>query len=219
MPVLNTISRELVFKVVYCGPGLGGKTTNLHQLHRLSRPDRRGPVVSLQTDSERTLFFDFFPLQLGEFRGFSTTFRVYTVPGQVFYQATRRLVLHGADGLCFVADSQPERMEANLESLSDLRALCREHGLPKLPMVMQYNKRDLASALPIEALSRVLNPGGLPEFAVSAVDGQGVVECFRALAKLVLEDVRRSLDHLAPVDLPPGEGRADRRSSTVNPSA
>jgi signal recognition particle receptor subunit beta len=161
MSMINYASREINCKLVYYGPGLGGKTTNLEWVYGKVAPDTRGKMVSLATETERTLFFDFLPVDLGTIRGFKTRFHLYTVPGQVYYNASRKLILKGVDGLVFVADSQIERMEANVESMQNLYDNMAEYGydLTKLPFVVQYNKRDLPNAAPINDLQGQLNPG------------------------------------------------------------
>jgi mutual gliding-motility protein MglA len=161
MSFINYSSREINCKLVYYGPGLCGKTTNLHYIYAKTSPDAKGKMISLATETERTLFFDFLPLSLGEIRGFKTRFHLYTVPGQVFYDASRKLILKGVDGVVFVADSQIERMEANIESLENLRLNLTEQGydLDKLPYVIQYNKRDLPNAAPVAELQAAVNPG------------------------------------------------------------
>jgi signal recognition particle receptor subunit beta len=194
MAFINYSAREINCKLVYYGPGLCGKTTNLKHIYERTAPQARGKMISLATETERTLFFDFLPLALGEIRGFKTRFHLYTVPGQVFYDASRKLILKGVDGVVFVADSQEERYEANMESLDNLRSNLQEQGLDldRLPWVIQYNKRDLRSALPVEELRRALNPTGkLLDFEASATPGKGVFETLKALAKLVLQDLRR----------------------------
>jgi signal recognition particle receptor subunit beta len=194
MAFINYSAREINCKLVYYGPGLCGKTTNLKHIYERTAPQARGKMISLATETERTLFFDFLPLALGEIRGFKTRFHLYTVPGQVFYDASRKLILKGVDGVVFVADSQEERYEANMESLDNLRSNLQEQGLDldRLPWVIQYNKRDLRSALPVEELRRALNPTGkLLDFEASATTGKGVFETLKALAKLVLQDLRR----------------------------
>jgi signal recognition particle receptor subunit beta len=194
MSFINYASREINCKIVYYGPGLCGKTTNLQYIYQKTNPDLKGKMISLATETERTLFFDFLPLALGQIRGFKTRFHLYTVPGQVFYDASRKLILKGVDGVVFVADSQEERFEANVESLENLRANLVEQGLDpdRVPMVLQYNKRDLANAVPLADLREALNPGGkLQEFEASAQTGQGVFETLKALARLVLQDLRR----------------------------
>jgi signal recognition particle receptor subunit beta len=194
MAFINYSAREINCKLVYYGPGLCGKTTNLKYIYERTSPKARGKMISLATETERTLFFDFLPLALGEIRGFRTRFHLYTVPGQVFYDASRKLILKGVDGVVFVADSQEERFEANLESLDNLRHNLREQGLDldRLPWVLQYNKRDLPSAIPVDELRQALNPTGkILDFEASATTGKGVFETLKALAKLVLNDLRR----------------------------
>ena len=193
MSFINYSSREINCKLVYYGPGLCGKTTNLQYIYNKTREDAKGKMISLATETERTLFFDFLPLSLGEIRGFRTRFHLYTVPGQVFYDASRKLILKGVDGVCFVADSQMERMEANIESLENLRENLAEQGydLDKLPYVIQYNKRDVPSAVPVEELSEMLNPTRVPEFEAVAVSGGGVFDTLKALAKQVLQELRK----------------------------
>ncbi len=161
MSMINYASREINCKLVYYGPGLGGKTTNLEHVYGKVAPDQRGKMVSLATETERTLFFDFLPVDLGTIRGFKTRFHLYTVPGQVYYNASRKLILKGVDGVVFVADSQLERMEANVESMQNLYDNLAEYGydLTKTPFVVQYNKRDLPNAAPVGDLQAQLNPG------------------------------------------------------------
>src|SRR4051794_20075551 len=195
MSFINYMAREINCKIVYYGPGLCGKTTNLQYIYERTNPDAKGKMISLATETERTLFFDFLPLSLGEIRGFKTRFHLYTVPGQVFYDASRKLILKGVDGVCFVADSQNERMEANIESLDNLRVNLQEQGfnLDKLPFVMQYNKRDLPNAASLEELRTNLNanPAQVPEFEACAATGVGVFDTLKALAKLVLTELRK----------------------------
>ncbi|MCZ6713284.1 MAG: GTPase domain-containing protein [Deltaproteobacteria bacterium] len=195
MAFINYSAREINCKLVYYGPGLCGKTTNLKFIYdRIAEP-AKGKMISLATESERTLFFDFLPLSLGEIRGYKTRFHLYTVPGQVFYDASRKLILKGVDGVVFVADSQEERYEANLESMDNLVGNLREQGLEleRLPCVIQYNKRDLPNAMPVDELRAELNPQGKRhDFEASASSGKGVFETLKALAKLVLLDLRRS---------------------------
>jgi mutual gliding-motility protein MglA len=193
MSFINYSSREINCKLVYYGPGLGGKTTNLQFIYARTSPEAKGKMISLATETERTLFFDFLPLSLGEIRGFKTRFHLYTVPGQVFYDASRKLILKGVDGVIFVADSQNERMEANIESLENLRLNLSEQGynLDKLPYIIQYNKRDLPNAAPMEELRQLLNPTHVPEFEACATTGVGVFETLKAIAKAVLTELRR----------------------------
>jgi hypothetical protein len=194
MSFINYSSREINCKLVYYGPGLGGKTTNLQFIYARTSPEAKGKMISLATETERTLFFDFLPLSLGEIRGFKTRFHLYTVPGQVFYDASRKLILKGVDGVVFVADSQNERMEANIESLENLRLNLTEQGynLDKLPFIIQYNKRDLPNAAPLDEMRQLLNPTGVPEFEACATTGVGVFETLKAIAKAVLTELRRS---------------------------
>jgi mutual gliding-motility protein MglA len=193
MSFINYSSREINCKIVYYGPGLCGKTTNLQWIYSKTNPDLKGKMISLATETERTLFFDFLPLALGEIRGFKTRFHLYTVPGQVFYDASRKLILKGVDGVVFVADSQIERMEANVESLENLRLNLAEQGshLDKTPYVIQYNKRDLPNAAPLDEMKSLLNPGGAPEFEACATDGKGVFETLKAVARSVLRDLKQ----------------------------
>jgi len=193
MSFINYSSREINCKLVYYGPGLGGKTTNLQFIYAKTSPEAKGKMISLATETERTLFFDFLPLSLGEIRGFKTRFHLYTVPGQVFYDASRKLILKGVDGVIFVADSQVERMEANIESMDNLRQNLIEQGydLDKLPFIIQYNKRDLPNAASLAELHAALNPTNVPEFEARATTGVGVFETLKAIAKAVLTELRR----------------------------
>jgi len=193
MSFINYASREINCKIVYYGPGLCGKTTNLQYVYQKTAPDAKGKMISLATETERTLFFDFLPLALGEIRGFKTRFHLYTVPGQVFYDASRKLILKGVDGVVFVADSQEERMDANIESLDNLRINLKEQGydLDKLPYVVQYNKRDLSGIMTIEELRAELNPTKVPDFEACATVGEGVFETLKSVAKLILIDLKK----------------------------
>jgi signal recognition particle receptor subunit beta len=193
MSFINVLQREINCKIVYYGPGLCGKTTNLQYIYNKTNPDAKGKMISLATETERTLFFDFLPLALGEIRGFKTRFHLYTVPGQVFYDASRKLILKGVDGVVFVADSQIARTEANLESLENLRTNLAEqnYSLDKLPYVIQYNKRDMPDIGTVEELRELLNPTNVPEFEACARTGQGVFETLKAVAKLVLTELRK----------------------------
>jgi signal recognition particle receptor subunit beta len=194
MSFINYSSREINCKIVYYGPGLCGKTTNLQHIYSKTNPDLKGKMISLATETERTLFFDFLPLALGEIRGFKTRFHLYTVPGQVFYDASRKLILKGVDGVVFVADSQIERMEANLESLDNLHINLREQGydLDKVAYVVQHNKRDLPNAAPLDELTASLNPTGAPQFEACANSGVGVFETLKAVAKGVLSNLNQN---------------------------
>jgi mutual gliding-motility protein MglA len=193
MSFINYSSREINCKIVYYGPGLCGKTTNLQYVYAKTNPEAKGKMISLATETERTLFFDFLPLSLGEIRGFKTRFHLYTVPGQVFYDASRKLILKGVDGVVFVADSQIERMEANLESVENLRVNLAEQGynLDKLPYVVQLNKRDLPNVATVDELHRLLNPRSVPEFQAVAPTGVGVFDTLKAVAKLVLTELKK----------------------------
>jgi len=193
MSFINYSSREINCKIVYYGPGLCGKTTNLQYVYAKTSSEAKGKMISLATETERTLFFDFLPLSLGEIRGFKTRFHLYTVPGQVFYDASRKLILKGVDGVVFVADSQIERMDANVESLENLQVNLAEQGLPleKLPFVVQFNKRDLPNAASKEELHNLLNPRNVPEFEAVAPTGVGVFDTLKMTAKLVLTELRK----------------------------
>jgi mutual gliding-motility protein MglA len=193
MSFINYMAREINCKIVYYGPGLCGKTTNLHFIYERTNPGAKGKMISLATETERTLFFDFLPLSLGEIRGFKTRFHLYTVPGQVFYDASRKLILKGVDGVIFVADSQVERLEANQESVDNLRTNLTEQGysLDKLPYVVQYNKRDLPNIVDVPSLRELVNPTGVPDFEAVARSGEGVFETLKAVSKLVLTELKR----------------------------
>ncbi len=190
MSLVNYATREITCKIVYYGPGRSGKTTNLHYIYGQVPADRKGQMVSLATQTDRTLFFDFLPLDLGMISGFTTRFQLYTVPGQVYYQTTRRLVLQGADGVVFVADSQSRQIDENIESMQDLHANLAEHGVDarSIPLVIQYNKRDLPSdlILPVPTLDDALNFRGVPAFDADALHGAGVFETLRGISELVL---------------------------------
>ncbi len=191
MSLVNFTTREITCKIVYYGPGRSGKTTNLHYVYGRVPEARRGRMVSLATQTDRTLFFDFLPIDLGQISGFATRFQLYTVPGQVYYNATRRLVLQGADGVVFVGDSQARQLDENLESLQNLQSNLLEHGVDvrTMPLVMQYNKQDLPRELiltPAE-LDDALNFRGVPSFPADALHGQGVFETLKAISELVLK--------------------------------
>jgi signal recognition particle receptor subunit beta len=193
MPVVNPLARELVFKVVYYGPGLGGKTTSLQYVHATAKPEHRGKMVSLATPVDRTLYFDFLPIRVPNVRGMNVKLQLFTVPGQVHYNATRKLVLTGADGIVLVYDSQSARADANLETLDNLRDNLAAHGrnINEMPHVVQYNKRDLYDVAPIDELERQLNRAGAPSFATTATTGEGVYESLEAITRAVLEDFER----------------------------
>lgn len=189
MSSINFATREISCKVVYYGPGLSGKTTNLQVIHQKMPQDKRTDMVSLATEGDRTLFFDFLPLNLGDIKGFKTRFQLYTVPGQVYYNSTRKLVLRGVDGIVFVADSQRSRQAENLESLQNLRQNLQDYGmdLDDLPFVLQYNKRDMENVFTLEEMNAELNPNKIPFFPATAHNGKGVVTTLKTIAMLVIE--------------------------------
>jgi hypothetical protein len=191
MSMINYASREINCKIVYYGTGLGGKTTNLEYIYSRVNPDTKGKMISLATESERTLFFDFLPIDLGEVRGFKTRFHLYTVPGQVYYNASRRLILKGVDGLVFVADSQASRAEANIEAMHNLYENLETYGyeLDKIPFSIQYNKRDMPNVLPMTELRAQINPMGVPDFEGVATQGKGVFETLSCVSKLVIQSL------------------------------
>ena len=193
MTFINYASREINCKIVYYGPGLCGKTTNLQYIYDSTAPQAKGKLISLATETDRTLFFDFMPLELGTVRGFKTRFHLYTVPGQVYYDASRKLILKGVDGVVFVADSQEERMDANIESLYNLEENLSTQGydLNQIPYVLQLNKRDLPNVAPIDELSHELSRKGEPVFEAVAVNGTGVFDTLKAVAKQVLTELRK----------------------------
>ena len=193
MSFINYASREINCKIVYYGPGLCGKTTNLQYIYEKTNPQAKGKLISLATETDRTLFFDFLPLDLGTIRGFKTRFHLYTVPGQVFYDASRKLILKGVDGVVYVADSQEPRMDANIESIRNLDANLQEHGfdLRAIPYVLQLNKRDLPTAVPVEEMLRQLRFKDEPVFEAVAVKGIGVFDTLKACAKQVLIELSK----------------------------
>lgn len=192
MARLMQAKRILALKIVYYGPGLSGKTTNLEKLHELFPTQDRGELLKLDTETERTLFFDYFPADLGTLSGFKLKADLFTVPGQSFYHSTRRVVLDGADGVVFVADSDPRREEANLHTYENMVSNLASYGrtLDDLPLVMQWNKRDLKNALPVSILERMLNQRGAPSIEASALSGEGVKETHDLMLKLVLQHLR-----------------------------
>lgn len=197
MSFINYAQREIILKIVYYGPGLCGKTTNIKYIYSGTNPDARGKLISLETKQERTLFFDFLPLSLPAIRGFKTRLHLYSVPGQLFYSASRKLIMKGADGVIFVADSQRPRKEANIISIEDLAENLEAYGydIDKIPYVIQYNKRDLPTAMPVEELREDLNPGmKYPEFEACAVapDGPGVFETLKAVVKMILMELKKT---------------------------
>jgi mutual gliding-motility protein MglA len=191
MSLVNYSTREITCKIVYYGPGRSGKTTNLHYIYGQVPSDRKGKMVSLATQTDRTLFFDFLPLDLGTISGYTTKIQLYTVPGQIYYQTTRRLVLQGADGIVFVADSQARQLEENIESLQDLHANLAEQGIDprSVPLVLQYNKQNLPRELILDeaTLDDAMNFRGVPSFAADALHGPGVFETLRGISELVLK--------------------------------
>lgn len=194
MPFINFPAREINCKLVYYGPGLGGKTANLQWVYEHTGANQKGKMISLATETDRTLFFDFLPLDLGTVRGFKTRLHLYTVPGQVFYEASRKLILKGADGVVFVADSQEERLDANLETLDNLQEHLKEHKLSfeTIPYLLQLNKRDLPHILSVEELKEKLQRKGEPIIEATAVNGVGVFETLKEVAKLVLGELRKT---------------------------
>lgn len=203
MVQINFAQKSVTVKIVYYGPGMSGKTTNLEIVHQRAPEASRGELTSISTDGDRTLFFDFMPLDLGTVAGMRTQFQIYTVPGQVYYNSTRKLVLQGVDGVIFVADSSASMVEENLESLRNLADNLADYGkdLAELPLVIQYNKRDLPDAMSVEELDRLLNPNGLPSFEAVANTGQGVFPTLKALAARVLESVHRTSGAAGPAPL------------------
>jgi signal recognition particle receptor subunit beta len=194
MTFINYASREINCKIVYYGPGLCGKTTNLQYIYDKTNPMARGKLISLATETDRTLFFDFLPLELGTVRGFKTRFHLYTVPGQVFYDASRKLILKGVDGVIFVADSQYERMDANLESVENLQINLKSQGydLNNMPYVLQLNKRDLPNISAVEEMRQLLSKKTEPVFEAVASKGIGVFETLKGVAKLVLSELTKA---------------------------
>jgi signal recognition particle receptor subunit beta len=193
MALIKHATKEIICKIVYYGPGRSGKTTNLQYLYSRISADRKGEMISLATKQDRTLFFDFLPLNLGNIFGFSTSFQLYTVPGQVYYNATRRLVLQGADGVVFVADSQAWRREDNVLSYANLKMNLELNGytIEGIPFIVQYNKRDLSDIADVETLRKEINVLNVPDIESSALKGKGVIETFRMIGKAVLADLRR----------------------------
>ncbi len=192
MSLINYSSREINCKIVYYGPGLGGKTTNIQYVYEKLAPETKGKLVTLATEMDRTLFFDFLPLELGEVKGFKTRFHLYTVPGQVYYNASRKLILRGVDGLVFVGDSSESRFDANIEALYNLHDNLKEYDLDlkDIPFVMQWNKRDMPDAIPVDELVEELNPEGYEHFEAVAVNGVGVFDTLKCVAKQVLRQLQ-----------------------------
>jgi signal recognition particle receptor subunit beta len=192
MTFINYAAREINCKIVYYGPGLGGKTTNIQWIHDRAKAESKGKLISLATETDRTLFFDFLPLELGTIRGFRTRFHLYTVPGQVFYDASRKLILKGVDGIVMVADSQEMRQDANIESIQNLKDNLEQHGydLADMPYVLQLNKRDLPSSMPPAEMEKDLRIKDEPTFEAIATQGKGVFDTLKAVIRLVLADLR-----------------------------
>jgi mutual gliding-motility protein MglA len=215
---VNLVAREVAVKIVFYGPGLSGKTTSLRKIYETVRPAHRGEMMSLATEGDRTLFFDFLPVKVERVNDCTVRLALYTVPGQVFYNATRKLVLQGADGVVFVADSQPEALDSNRESLQNLEENLLEQGirLDRFPLVMQWNKRDIEKVLPVEQLRAALNPRGVPEFETAATSGQGVLDTLKAITRLVIKDLRAKrivpAPRPSPAPVPPGAGLEARLS-------
>ncbi len=194
MTFINYASREINCKIVYYGPGLCGKTTNIQWIYEQANPDKKGKLVSLATETDRTLFFDFLPLDMGTVKGFKVRFHLYTVPGQVFYDASRKLILRGCDGIIFVADSQKARMEANIESIANLATNLKENGFDvrNIPYVLQLNKRDMPSAVPVAEMERLLRFRGEPMIEAVASQGTGVIETLKAAARQILMELQKN---------------------------
>ncbi len=193
MAVINYAKKEISAKIVYYGPSLCGKTTNLQYIYTSIKPEQKGKLVSLATEADRTLFFDFLPVEVANIRGFKTRFHFYTVPGQVYYNSTRRAVLTGVDGLVFVADSQRDTMEGNIESLANMEENLSYYGksIKTIPLVFQYNKRDLPDLTPIEEMNQILNPDGYPYFEAVATTGEGVLKSLTKISKMVLSHIEK----------------------------
>lgn len=195
MPQINLRNKEINCKIVYYGPGLSGKTTNIKWLYDNIKPEKKGDLVTLATETERTLFFDFVPVDVAEVKGFKIKFHLYTTPGQIVYQHSRKLILKNVDGVVFVADSQPEREDANIDTLEDLIENLREYNrdIEEIPLVFQYNKRDVPNPLPVEVLRRELNRWGRPDFEAVATKGIGVLETFKAITEGVIDYLNKNL--------------------------
>ncbi len=222
MALLNHAKNELSAKIVYYGPGLSGKTTNLEWIHKKLEPEKRGKLISLETKTDRTLFFDFLPVQIGEIMGYRLRFNVYTVPGQIFYNETRRMVLKGVDGVVFVADSQKEMANENLENLKNLAENLKAIGksLSEVPLVFQYNKRDLPNVLSVKELNRLLNPRGLPFFEAVAIRGEGIVTTLTRITRMVADHLKQNLfERPEPhTRRPPTPGHVRAAGAQVSPA-
>ncbi len=193
MPFINFATKEINCKIVYYGPGLSGKTTNIKWIYDHIKPENKGEMITLATETERTLFFDFVPIEVSNVKGFKVRFHLYTTPGQIIYQASRKLILKGVDGVVFVADSQEERHDANLDTLDDMLENLKEYDIDieDLPLVFQYNKRDLPNVLPVEVLRRDLNRWNRPDFEAVATKGIGVLETFKEISRQVLQKLKK----------------------------
>ncbi len=192
MPFINFATKEINCKIVYYGPGLSGKTTNIKWIYDHIKPENKGEMITLATETERTLFFDFVPIEVSNVRGFKVRFHLYTTPGQIIYQASRKLILKGVDGIVFVADSQEERHDANLDTLDDMLENLKDYeiNIEEIPLVFQYNKRDLPNVLPVEKLRADLNRWGRPDFEAIATKGVGVLETFKEITRQVLKKIK-----------------------------
>jgi len=221
MVQINFALKEVNCKIVYYGPGMSGKTTNLEVVHKKAPTANKGDLTSIATEGDRTLFFDFMPLDLGNIAGMRTKFQLYTVPGQVYYNSTRKLVLQGVDGIIFVADSQEGKLDENLESLENLRNNLAEYGkeLDEVPMVIQYNKRDLPNPMDIEQMDQVINPRGLPKFEAVATTGEGVFPTLKALSAMVLENLSKERRGQAAPARQPAAAPAAAAASSAPPAA
>lgn len=221
MVSINYSAREVCCKIVYYGPGLSGKTTNLQYIHSKVPQGTRGKLISLATEADRTLYFDFLPINIGTINDFQAKFQLYTVPGQVYYNATRKLVLRGVDGLVFVADSQPDKMDENIESLANLEDNLVEYGYERdeLPLVIQYNKRDLPGVMSVADLNARLNQKGRPFFEASATEGTGVFDTLKLIIRMVLERAKSSGSAKVKVAPAPGEASSEPVEKRVSAEA
>jgi len=204
MAVINYAKKEISAKIVYYGPSLCGKTTNIQSIYASIKPDQKGKLVSLATEADRTLFFDFLPIEIANIRGFKTRLHFYTVPGQVYYNSTRRAVLTGVDGLVFVADSQRDKMEENIESLQNLEENLNYYGksIKSIPLVLQYNKRDLVDVTPVPEMDQILNPDSYPSLEGVATTGEGVLQVLTRITKMVLEHIEKGTSGKKPRPTP-----------------
>jgi len=218
MAVINYSKKEISAKIVYYGPSLCGKTTNIQAIYQSVKPDQKGKLVSLATEADRTLFFDFLPIEIANIRGFKTRLHFYTVPGQVYYNSTRRAVLTGVDGLVFVADSQRDKMEENTESLANLEENLNYYGksMRTIPLVIQYNKRDLADVMSIAEMNQILNPEGYPHSEAIATTGEGVLETLTRITKMVLQHIEKGTSGKA--QQPPRMGPAAAQPAGERPA-